>query len=109
MLAILGQKIKGGGYTIGLLTFTTLEESVTYCLRHFPVDTCDYIVGIVGLIGIHLRISCQPIYNREPNADEHQNRDFPRHSVIVALFSGSYPVILSAPKEASTPSRLERP
>ena len=31
-LGILAQKIEGGGYTIGSLTFTTLEESVLYCV-----------------------------------------------------------------------------
>ena len=51
-----------------------------------------------GVDGIHLRVGGQPNYNQEPNVDERQNRDFPRHSTSMALFSGSYPAILSVPK-----------
>ena len=50
-LAIIAQKIEGVGYTIGLLTFTTKEELVSHFLRHFPADTYDCIVGLMGLMG----------------------------------------------------------
>ena len=35
-MAILEQEIGGGGFTIGSLVFTTLQDSISYCGRHFP-------------------------------------------------------------------------
>ena len=78
--------------------FTTLGESVSYCIRHFPADTYDCIVGLVGLMGSisELVVSQTAIKNQMLVGTK--TGISPRHSAIVALFSGSYPVILSAPK-----------
>ena len=35
-LGVLEQLIEEGGYTIGSLLFTTVEESISYRHRHFP-------------------------------------------------------------------------
>ena len=40
-----------GGYTIESLMFTTKEESVSYCLRRFPTDLYNCIVGLMCLMG----------------------------------------------------------
>ena len=44
-LALLKQEMGGGGYTIGSLLFTTLEESTSYCNLYFPPKSYDCIVG----------------------------------------------------------------
>ena len=51
MLGVLEQPIEGGGNTIGSLTSTTVKDLVSYYHHYFPQESCDCIVGLVGLMG----------------------------------------------------------
>ena len=51
VLAVLKQEIGGGVFTIGLLDFTTVQYSISYCGQYFPPGSYDCIVGLVILQG----------------------------------------------------------
>ena len=65
MMLILAQKTEGG-YTLGSLTFTTLEEFASYCAWYFLPDNRDCIVGLVGLMG-SISEAVVSHQSREPN------------------------------------------
>ena len=50
-LAVLKKLIDGSGYTIGSLMFTTVEDLISYCHRHFTRGSYDCIVRLIGLMG----------------------------------------------------------
>ena len=80
--------------------FTTLEESVSYCvcMRHFPPETYDCIVGLMRLMGsISEAVVSQHIVENQMLMGVWTGLSL-RQSTIVALFSASYPAILVNPK-----------
>ena len=99
-LALLRQEMGGGGYTIGSLLFTTLEESNTYCNLHFPPKSYDCIVGLMGLMGSvtdSVSVVCQSKADDRMLIGARTNLT-PKQSRIIASFSVTYPVILASPK-----------
>ena len=97
-LAMLKQEIGGGGYTIGSLLFTTLDESVSYCHKHFPPGSYDCIVGLMGLMGsVTDSVVNQTEVDDRMLLGARTNRT-PRQGKIIASFSANYPAILAGPK-----------
>ena len=94
---LLKQEIGGGGYTIGSLLFTTLDESVSYCHLHFPPANYNCIVGLMGLMG---SVSDSVVNQTEVDdrilLGARTNRS-PRQGKIIASFLTNYPAILAGP------------
>ena len=97
-LAMLKQEIGGGGYTIGSDLFTTLEESVSYCHKHFPPGSYDCIVGLMALMGsVTDSVVNQSEVDDRMLLGARTNRS-PQQGKIIASFSANYPAILAGPK-----------
>ena len=87
----------GGGYTIGSLLFTTLEDSISYCNLYFP-PSYDCIVGLIRLMGLVTdSVLCQSKVGGQMLMGARTNLT-PKQSRIITSFSATYLAILAGPK-----------
>ena len=85
--------------------FTTLEESVSYCMHHFTPDSYHCIVGLVGLMGsVTDAVVSQDAVEGQLLMGSRTDMP-PRQSTVVALFSATYTTILASPKTGQDSSQ----
>ena len=98
-MAILEQDIGGGGSTIGPLVFAMLEDSTSYCSRHFPSGSYDCIVGLVALMGSTTDsvVSHDALEHSMVLGEKTQLSPKQIKIISIASFSAAYLAILAVP------------
>ena len=105
MVGVIKQLIEGGGYMIGSLMFTTVEDSVSYYHRYFPQESYDCIVGSVGLMGSIMDGAISQVDVKRQNLLGSRTGMTMQQSTIMASFSATYPAVLVSPKAGRDQSK----